>query len=232
MKLLSKKKKKKVSYCNISTPWLSGDVGFTLLCQVGGVVMWLNTLAALAAVPLLLEQLRGVVTVTVLSVATPAELWALSASLAPALIPWTAASFRWAAVWSPWVTFLIDLALWACRLGATAAFSSWAFDVASWEYRVVCQNLDRPKELFLKGFKEHLDNNHSRVAGTEAPPEAPPSWWEGFIAKVGFCRMPGLRKGAWLPALGFLRSGRGLRTRAATSQVAGDGGRKPVLGCI
>jgi hypothetical protein len=45
-----------------------------------------------------------------------------------------------------------------------------------------------------------------------------------------FCRKPGLRKRAWLPALGFLRSGRGLTSRTATSQVAGERGRKPVLG--
>ncbi len=46
------------------------------------------------------------------------------------------------------------------------------------------------------------------------------------IAKVGFCRKPGLGKWAWLPAFGFLRSFEPNRNIPG----CGFGGRKPAAG--
>jgi hypothetical protein len=192
----------------ISASWLSGDVAFVLLGQVGCGMLWLNTLAAAAAVPSFLGQLPTVVLSVdwthlaslVLSWTAVSMRWAAAVPFfgqLPGIVlsvmasdelrtcaslthSWTAASLQWAAVWFPWVTVLtpwvMGLVLWAVRLGTTTAFSSWAFDVASWEYGVACQNLVRPKALFLESFTEHLDNNYLRVTGTEAPPSRRSRW--------------------------------------------------------
>ena len=179
----------------------SGDVAFVLLCQVGRGMMWLNALAAAAAFPSYLGQLPAVVfsvdwahmALLVLSWTTASLQWAAAAPFfgqLPGIVLSVMASeelrtcasliHSWATVLTPWAK---GLALWAITLGATMAFSSWAFDVASWEYGVAYQSLARPKALFLGSFKEHLDNNHERVTGMETPLSRRSkwvAWWEAL----------------------------------------------------